>query len=101
MKRIALLTLIALAGCATMASDTGTPGVKYGMSTQQVIGKIKSTEKLVETSDDKIVAIARWDVDQTIRRKVYVFSDGRLECIRYEYISGDSTTSNVNPIFCK
>ena len=84
-----------------MGDITGSKGVKFDMSPQQVLGRIKATDTIVDVSDNIIVSVGPWDTMPDIRRKTFRFSDGKLQCVRYEHVSGDSTLSNITPIYCK
>jgi hypothetical protein len=71
------------------------------MSPQEVLARIKATDTIVSVNDNEIVSEGPWDTLPDIRRKTFTFSDGKLQCIRYEHLRGDSTLSNITPTFCK
>ena len=101
MRRIFLCSALALSACASMGATTGSKGITFDMTPQEVLGRIKATDTIVSVSDNEIVSQGPWDTLPDIRRKTFTFSNGKLQCIRYEHISGDPTLSNITPTLCK
>ena len=74
---------LVFSGCASMTSTTGEPGISYGMSLEEVTSTIKSNNKIVEQSSDRVVAIGIWDVMKIERKKVFTFNNGKLVTVQF------------------
>ena len=100
-NRVLMCVLVSLAGCASVGATSGSRGVRFDMSPQEVLARIKPTDIIIEVSDAEIISQGPWDTLPDIRRKTFTFNAGKLQCVRYDYVSGEKTLSNITPIFCK
>ena len=101
MRYLALLSLLVLAACTSMVATTGSKDIRFGMSPQTVLSRIEATDDIVSVDGNTIVSEGPWDMLPDIRRKTFTFSDGQLQCVRYEYLSGDSRFANITPTNCR
>ena len=101
MRYILFLSIFALSACASMMTTTGSNGIRFDMSRQAVLSRIQATDTIVSVNDNTIVSEGPWDTLPDIRRKTFTFSEGKLQCIRYEYLRGDNRFANVTPTNCK
>lgn len=101
MRRIFLCSALALSACASTGAATGSKGVMFDMSPQEVLAGIRSTDTIVSTNDNEIVSEGPWDTLPDIRRKTFTFSNGKLQCVSYVHIRGDNRLANINPALCK
>ena len=79
----ALLASLLLACAAT----TGTSGIRYGMSPDQVEEKLRAENKITEVTSDQVVAEGIWETTRDRRRKVFKFRGGKLYRVEYEAMS--------------
>lgn len=94
-KLLIMIVAMALGACASITSTTDTKGVRFGMSYQSVLDRIRSTEAVLESNEARIVSEGPISSISGTYRKTYEFSSGRLSCVQYEVNrSGVGTVRN-------
>ena len=83
-KLLIMIIAVALAACASITSTTDTKGVRFGMSYQSVLDRIRSTETVLESNEARIVSEGPMSSISGTYRKTYEFAGGRLSCVQYE-----------------
>jgi len=101
MRYALFLSIFALCACASLMTTTGSKGIRFGMSPEAVLSRIRATDTIVSVGDSEIVSEGPWESLPDIRRKTFTFSDGKLQCIRYKHVGGDTRFANVNVTNCK
>jgi len=80
-----LLIVVALAalllGCQT--TTTGEPGIRYGMSQQEVIERVSRTDKIISTDGDTVVTEGTFAPTRQRARKTFTFQDGKLAVVNH------------------
>lgn len=93
MQEDSLAIPLALA-CATLAdagpleTATGTPGIDYGMSKDEVLARLEGRHEIREVGECHILAIGMWDLLEQPSRKTFEFEDGVLSSISYSPLPG-------------
>jgi len=101
MHDVVFMSIFALSDCASLMTTTGSKGIRFGMSSETVLSRIRATDTIVSVGDNEIVSEGPWEGLPDIRRKTFTFSDGKLQCIRYEHVGGDTRFANVKVTNCK
>ena len=83
MKHLFILVALGafLLGCQT--ATTGEPGIRYGMSKQEVIERVSRTDKIISTDGDTVVTEGAFDPTKQRARKIFRFQDGKLAIVSY------------------
>ena len=95
MKNVLICVVSGLVvGCASFIETTGTSGVSFGMSKQEVLQRIQKTDKIISVSDDTIVAEGLF-LGKKRLRKIFTFRDDRLVETAYPPLP-ESETNETN-----
>jgi len=86
MKKIlvSILLMFLLFGCQT--ETTGQAGIDYGMSKQQVIERLASTDKIISSDGDTVVSEGPFAPAKARARKEFHFHDGKLVDVTYKIL---------------
>ena len=98
MNRCTILSaVVALVGFLVLGclSTTGTSGIRYGMSPDQVEEKLRADNEITGATPDQVVAVGVWKTTNDRRRKVFKFRDGKLYRVEYEALSRGATVGTV------
>lgn len=68
-NRVLMCVLVSLAGCASVGATSGSRGVRFDMSPQEVLARIKPTDTIIAVSGAEIISQGPWDTLPDIRRK--------------------------------
>lgn len=80
MRTATLLTAICalLAGCANMGEQTIARGVAYGMTPDQVVANLESSQEILSREEAKIVTEGYDSTWGMKRRNTFIFQNGKL-----------------------